>query len=213
MRMAARICSGPRQLLALAQSKGGSAWRDALADDLGVLRDVFPKKLEKVSRSDLEDVWRQFPVAWSSLVRSFVALFASGKKVWEVALDDPYGASDGKVPTQCPECDRWFESWRACHMHRVMVHSKRQEARLFAGTSVCFGCHRDFRSRLRLVVHLAKPTRCGILCRAGLFPRVEDEEVRRLDAVDAVLRRDARRLGVNAASGPPVLRCSPAGVQ
>ena len=109
------------------------------------------------------------------------------------------------VQVTCDLCGKVSKSSAAHKHHMRAAHGQRNPARYCAGGSVCFGCQKDFVSRIRLVHHLSQDTKCARACADGLFPRISEETCLRLDAIDRIERSKARKGGRDSYRGPPVV--------
>ena len=103
----------------------------------------------------------------------------------------------------CAECSATFASTRALSTHTRAKHGQRTVLRNFVdGSGVCLVCRVTFSNRLRVIAHVSKKrcrgkaTRsCRDVLLSGVVPELDSSRVERLDASDAILRREAKRRG------------------
>ena len=116
--------------------------------------------------------------------------------------------ADPPPPFRCLECSNGsvvvgFMTSRALHTRARVKHNKRNMLRFYLdGSGICPVCRTQFESRLRVLAHVSE-TRCRgksrITCRSvlesGKARLIEASEVARLDELDRIQRRTARRAG------------------
>ena len=120
------------------------------------------------------------------------------------------GYDDGGQPEPapqmaCEQCGKTFATNRALRAHQFQKHSRRSWARSYCdATGDCPACGGEFWTRPRAIVHLRRASpACGLKVQEGHVPRIPDEEVERLDALDAAAMRTAKREGRNPLEGRP----------
>ena len=109
------------------------------------------------------------------------------------------------MPAGIPAAERIFESLAALKSHKTWAHGRRRLVRWYIDSGRCPAFGTDFHTKLRRMHHVdrsQKDKRCLTqLLRAGRM--LEPEVVARLDALDNIERRAAKRDGRSELAGPP----------
>lgn len=101
---------------------------------------------------------------------------------------------------RCDACAACFASQKALQAHQRTTHKQRAPQRYYSDRDgVCPVCQTIFKTRLRLLAHLSDTRRdkCWnhISTHLNLYPRIPEDRVIELDAVDREQRRTARQEG------------------
>ena len=203
LRYYARVeAGGPDFLRALIGGSGGQVWREQVVRDLNLLRAALSPLLDELGEAAANlAAWSAFTRAhahtWKSYLRKYLALPAS---LAESHAED-YDEADGWL---CGGCAQAFPSLPALRAHRLRVHGDRSVLRLRYTGSRCPHCRWEHHSRLRLLIHLRVGAKqCALAAANAERPLLPYAVVLEGDAKDALLRREARRQGTFAQSGPP----------
>ena len=206
-------------LRALLQSRGAQEWRQALTEDLTVLRKAMEDKLDALPLPALClapwcDLVRQHPGAWKALLKRFRQLSVEDSRVDELVqrVVRPAGAPRPEAdPQVCYDCGYACNSRKALLLHRRQVHAQRSPGFQYVLDGRCPACAGWFHSRLRALHHLEwRSAPCRAKLDAGLLEPLPDDVLAAVDALDAEHRRKCHRTGERPLTGPPALPSGPA---
>ena len=161
----------------------------------------------RVSPHIWEEFWNKWPRQWATLLRIFLARTAAEVTQFGMKTHCTVYATDGGERDQewlCMQCGKWFPSRAACIGHQG-VNGRDPTRRLAAG-SQCPVCQTEFHLRERLRRHLRYGTRRCVQAAREVPALPEEEEVERLDAVEAIERKRRARAGIGRMWGPPCQR-------
>ena len=224
----------PAALRSLLGVAAATRWGQQWAADLKWLAGHYPGWPDPVSR---DGSWR-----WWSWAREAPGDFKkAATKVVERrpgldrTMEPPVWTTEAELPAlleawggslwPCPECSRdrirVAATKEALVARKTRAHGMRNPARKHVLGTVCPACGQDFRTRPRVLQHLAYSSkRCSMQMRAGALPAFSDEEVRAADLKDRPAALQAARSGHGRLwtgmsgpgpkpGGPPVAEASP----
>eukprot|EP00973_Karenia_brevis_P007924 1074663-Karenia_brevis.AAC.1 len=174
-------------------------WVKLVRSDLQLLHSSVPEVRDVLPNPEREpQAWYKFIVDEPERFRSYIRSLSYVASQCDRTLT---AVSDHTLNFYCELCPMphpAFKSNKALMSHKRVCHGCRSEMRFYATSSgVCPACGTCFNTRLRLLAHLvdSRRDRCRNLILHGNFDRIPDVEVQRLDNLDKISRRDARRAG------------------
>ena len=230
LRFAAKVSRRPRDFVtALLQGEGGKKWRAGVSAACMALWQLLPTKLSSMpcpatSMAAWEEFWTAFPMEWAGLLalalktaaldpwKADAALDGTGMTRWTVEQ----GEQEDPDCFMCGHCDRWFATPGGATQHRIRAHGvgvRTDLARACCVSQVCPACGADFRSRIRVLRHLAHGAAdCMAACIGGSLPRHTEEEIAAADERDRLERAAKRKRGLRDVAGLPFVRPPPDGL-
>ena len=199
--------TGPRSLKALLSSTSGiigMPWSQLVLDDLSAIRMAHPARFAEMPCPAFDsgpwmDLMVDFPTEWKAIVKQYcfsVSVYDDGP-----TLRHPLPGAPIFSCSLCIGAAPFFSSSKALASHMRTKHGVRNMCRTYVdSTGKCPVCGTVLHTRLRVTAHLSDPRR-NIMCREAIFSgtvaQLSLEEVSRLDALDAELRRNAQRAGLS----------------
>ena len=171
-------------------SSAGTEWREEVVQALELVAVVMKDKLAslpgpRVSLHIWEEFWNKWPGQWATLLRIFLARTAAEVTEFGKKAQGTVAVNGTRSGCACNVANG------SRHIGHQGVHGGDPTRRLAAG-SRCPVCRTEFHLRERLRRHLRYGTRrCVKAAREGMVPVLPEEDVERLDAVEAVERKKA----------------------
>ena len=185
-------------------------WVRLIRNDLERLYKCNRDKLMDLG-SPLEnpDAWNVFissyPAAWkqyvSKLDMDFTEMDGSSRKSKTVCLPLADAKFSCKICAAAgqPTC---FTTSKALLSHERQKHRMRNPLRVYLGAAcICPACKVQYSTRTRLLAHVSEKRRrgkastCHEALLSGMYDRLDDNEVQKLDDIDRQLRSAARKSG------------------
>ena len=200
----------------------GDGWINAIYDDLYIMKLQLPQCAEMPWPKDDPDAWIEFAREWPAAFKGLAKKLKWDSAAVDLALGvappstrtrresaatrglPGAAAPDGAYNYRCEACGSEHETYHGLQTHRTKQHGFVHPSQIYAYTSVCCACLKDYHQRFRLVRHLRE----GHACLEWLAKKAEplSEEARQaLQAEDNKLLRGARVQGRQR----PVALCKP----
>jgi hypothetical protein len=135
-------------------------WIRLLVGDLKVLKSSLPEKLSEMPNPDvdIDAYWqlaKNYPVEWRDLIKLYFTVHEDTTNTVERGCE-PRGETHGPS-FECNLCGQLFGTFKGMSVHKWAKHKIKNDVRRFIGdVSACPVSSVDFRSRGRLVKHLAE---------------------------------------------------------
>ena len=186
-------------------------WTEACLQSLAWLSQHYPYKLP-ANPADSFAQWLlviSLDSGWKGRIKTAAKACLTFRQlqaedlIWNKAFELQFRATAGLPPCPrvqqqghwiCDLCTSGFTSRRALAMHASKVHGYKTLTKYYAPGDVCNHCLRWFRNRKRLQVHLTTQVGC-LQVLQSCYPPMADDEVQRLDDLDAALHSQLKLAG------------------
>lgn len=200
-------------LHAVLQQKGNHGeylpWVNMLIDDLCVLKNALPGKLESMPdpRQNLDAYWRlarDHQNEWRALVVLYHDVAEDPRNIRKDKRTTSRNANHSSPVLECGTCGEGFADQRRLATHQWAKHGTKSDIRTYVGDiSLCPICKTDFVSRARLIKHLSerrarakhRRTTCRQAFMSSVTYRVTDGILLKLESRDKNMYRCARKAG------------------